>query len=98
MYIKTQTGDVCTQVVAEAVQDAVAQAMEDTVRFDVRANFYTLIACTGVILYWRGIWTLWDYCFGMRLASELTSIAIGLIVMISFRLSGVSLLESLPGG
>ncbi|KAK9862237.1 hypothetical protein WJX84_001373 [Apatococcus fuscideae] len=54
-------------VVAEAVQEAVAQAIEETVRFDVRANFYTLIAITGVILYWRGIWTLWDYCFGMRL-------------------------------
>ena len=86
------------QVVAEAVQDAVAQAIEETVRFDLRANFYTLIAITGVILYWRGIWTLWDYCFGMRLESELASIAIGLIVMVSFRLSGVSLLESLPGG
>lgn len=34
------------------------QALEDR-RFDVRANVYTLIAITGVILYWRGVWTLW---------------------------------------
>lgn len=34
------------------------QALEDR-RFDVRANFFTLVAITGVILYWRGVWTLW---------------------------------------
>lgn len=55
----------CTlsQVVQDAVQEAVAEAVatafEENVRFDVRANFYTLIAITGVILYWRGVWTLW---------------------------------------
>jgi hypothetical protein len=46
------------QAVGEAVGDAVRQALEDR-RFDVRANVYTLIAITGVILYWRGVWTLW---------------------------------------
>jgi hypothetical protein len=46
------------QAVGEAVGDAVRQALEDR-HFDVRANVYTLIAITGVILYWRGVWTLW---------------------------------------
>ena len=49
---------VLTQAVGEAVGTAVRQALEDR-RFDVRANVYTLIAITGVILYWRGVWTLW---------------------------------------
>ena len=44
----------------EAVQEAVAAAFEENVRFDVRANFYTLIAITGVILYWRGVWNSWS--------------------------------------
>jgi hypothetical protein len=49
---------VSVQAVGEAVGDAVRQALEDR-RFDLRANVYTLIAITGVILYWRGVWTLW---------------------------------------
>ena len=44
----------------EAVQEAVAAAFEENVRFDVRANFYTLIAITGVVLYWRGVWNSWQ--------------------------------------
>lgn len=52
-----------TQVVHEAVQeavhDAVVQAIEENASFDVRANLYTLIAVTGVVLYWRGVWNTW---------------------------------------
>ena len=51
---------VVQDTVTEAVQEAVAAAFEENVRFDVRANFYTLIAITGVILYWRGIWNSWS--------------------------------------
>lgn len=42
----------------QVVADAVTAALEDH-RFDFRANVFTLIAITGVILYWRGVWTLW---------------------------------------
>ncbi len=42
-----------------AVHDAVQQAIEENVQFDVRANFNTLIAVTGVILFWRGVWNTW---------------------------------------
>ena len=50
---------VVQETVTEAIQEAVAAAFEESVRFDVRANFYTLIAITGVILYWRGVWNSW---------------------------------------
>lgn len=50
---------VVQDTVTEAVQEAVAAAFKENVRFDVRANFYTLIAITGVILYWRGVWNSW---------------------------------------
>ncbi len=33
----------------EAVHDAVVQAIEENVNFDVRANLYTLVAVTGVV-------------------------------------------------
>ena len=42
---------------------ALRQAALDTVvnkrRFELRANVLTLLACTGVIMYWRGVWSLW---------------------------------------
>lgn len=51
---------VVQDAVQGAVQDAVQQVMDDTkVKFDVRANFYTLIAITGVVIFWRGVWTSW---------------------------------------
>ena len=31
------------------------QAIEENVNFDVRANVYTLLAVTGVVLFWRGV-------------------------------------------
>jgi hypothetical protein len=80
------------------VQEAVATAFEENVRFDVRANFYTLIAITGVILYWRGVWTLWDYIFGLNATSAAVSAATGLVIMLTMRLLQVPLVESLPGG
>ncbi len=51
---------VVQDAVTDAVQEAVAAAFEENGRFDVRANFYTLIAITGVVLYWRGIWNSWS--------------------------------------
>lgn len=58
-YMLLKHLQVVQDTVTEAVQEAVAAAFEENVRFDVRANFYTLIAITGVILYWRGVWNSW---------------------------------------
>ena len=43
----------------EHVQGAVQQVLASHSKFDVRANTLTLIAITGVIIFWRGIWTMW---------------------------------------
>ncbi|DBA79794.1 hypothetical protein WJX77_004901 [Trebouxia sp. C0004] len=90
--------EVVQDTVTDAVQEAVAAAFEENGRFDVRANFYTLIAITGVVLYWRGIWNSWDYFFGLSIWSEGASVVTGLIVMITMRYLQVPLVESLPGG
>lgn len=90
--------EVVQDTVVEAVQDAVTAAFEENGRFDVRANFYTLIAITGVILYWRGIWNSWDYFFGLSIWSEAASVVTGLVVMLTMRYLQVPLVESLPGG
>ncbi|KAK9826101.1 hypothetical protein WJX81_003125 [Elliptochloris bilobata] len=78
----------------QAVQDAVASKR----RFSLRANVLTLLACTGVIMYWRGVWSLWDLLVGTSLWSDLASIAVGLAVMLTFRLMGAELLSALPSG
>lgn len=59
MLVSLAALQVVQETVTEAIQEAVAAAFEESVRFDVRANFYTLIAITGVILYWRGVWNSW---------------------------------------
>lgn len=51
------------QTVQEAVETAVETALLDR-SFDMRANVNTLVALTGVILYWRGVWNLFDNWLG----------------------------------
>lgn len=87
------------EAVQEAVHDAVQQAIEENVQFDVRANFYTLIAVTGVILFWRGVWQAWDLAFGAdSLLSNVSSLLVGLLIMLLVRFFDVPLVTSLPGG
>mmetsp|Transcript_16901 Transcript_16901/g.50463 ORF Transcript_16901/g.50463 Transcript_16901/m.50463 type:complete len:115 (-) Transcript_16901:655-999(-) len=91
-----------TQVVGDAVQQAVAAAIEDGTLvgslWDWHANVYTLVAITGVVLFWRGLWTLWDAMFGLSIISNVCSLLLGLTIITVFRLLKVPLLEGLPGG
>ncbi|KAL4444676.1 hypothetical protein ABPG77_002493 [Micractinium sp. CCAP 211/92] len=87
------------EAVQEAVHDAVQQAIEENVQFDVRANFNTLIAVTGVILFWRGVWNTWDVFFGSdSLLSNVGSLVLGLVIMLLVRFWDLPLVTSLPGG
>ncbi|BDA45847.1 hypothetical protein COCOBI_07-6340 [Coccomyxa sp. Obi] len=86
------------EVMQEAVTEAVQAAVDEGIKFDVRANLYTIMAITGVVLYWRGIWTTWDFFFGFTIWSELGAILTGLAIMIAFRLFKMPLLDGLPSG
>ncbi|PRW45386.1 ubiquitin-conjugating enzyme [Chlorella sorokiniana] len=86
------------EAVQEAVHDAVQQAIEENVQFDVRANVYTLIAVTGVILFWRGVWNTWDSIFGTELQSNIGSMVVGLVIMCIIRALDLPLVQGLPGG
>lgn len=48
-------GDAGSVPLRQGALDAVASKH----RFELRANVLTLLACTGVIMYWRGVWSLW---------------------------------------
>ena len=52
-----------------------------------------------VILFWRGVWNSWDALFGTdSLASNLGSMAVGLIIMSVIRILDLPLVQGLPGG
>ncbi|EFN53136.1 expressed protein [Chlorella variabilis] len=79
--------------VNQTVQDAVETALLDC-SFDIKANFNTMIALTGVILYWRGIWNLFDGWLGTEnLAANVLSVVIGVSVMLLFRIFKLPLAE-----
>lgn len=80
--------------VQESVAEAVGQAFEDNrSSFDLRANFNTLVALTGVVIFERGVWTAWDVYFGDSWGSELASIVVGLSIMVAIRIFNIPLAE-----
>ena len=56
---------------------------------------YTLCAVTGVIIFWRGVWSLLDYFMGDSLFGDVCCIFAGLIIVLWIRLSGIKVATSL---
>ena len=89
--------DAVGEVVHGAVAEAVQTAIEET-RFDFRANFNTLVAVTAAVLLERGIWQVYDTLFGSDgLWSNLSSLFIGLFILILIRLLNLPLATTVPG-
>ncbi|KAL6784632.1 hypothetical protein ACKKBF_B02570 [Auxenochlorella protothecoides x Auxenochlorella symbiontica] len=83
--------------VEHAMSAAVHTAIEDqNIHFDVKANLGTLVAVTGVILFWRGVWNMWDTVVGLSLTSDLLSMGIGLGTMLCIRYFRVPLARTFP--
>lgn len=91
--------DAAAAKVNQAVQEAVQTAIDETyLQFNIKANFYTLIAVAAAVLLERGIWTLFDYFFGTEsLVSAIGSLALGLVVLLAIRLLNLPLVSSIPG-
>ena len=80
--------------VQETVAEAMVKGFEDNqMSFDLRANFNTLVALTGIVIFERGVWTTWDVFFGDSLSSELASIVVGLSIMVAIRIFNIPLAE-----
>lgn len=77
----------------ETVAEAVANSLDTSVRFDLRANFNTLVALTGVVIFERGVWSAWDSFFGDSFSSNIASIGVGLAIMVSVPLFKIPLAE-----
>lgn len=77
-----------------SVSEAVSVAMQDErMSFDVVANFNTLVALTGVVIFERGVWTAVDVYCGDGPLSVAGSIAVGAAVMAAIRVFNIPLAE-----
>lgn len=79
-------------------EDTVAEAvrtgfLDNRTSFDLRANFNTLVALTGVVIFERGVWTAWDVYFGDSWGSEFASIGVGLGIMVATSIFNIPLAE-----
>ncbi|KIZ06600.1 hypothetical protein MNEG_1353 [Monoraphidium neglectum] len=61
---------------------------------DVSSVGLTLAAVTGVIVYWRGVWSLLDYCLGDSVLGAACCVAAGLTMVMWIRLSGAKVATS----
>ncbi|KAI3424927.1 hypothetical protein D9Q98_008311 [Chlorella vulgaris] len=79
--------------VNQTVQEAVETALLDR-SFDIKANMNTMVALTGVIMYWRGIWNLFDSFLGTdNLTANVGSVFIGLAIILLYRILKLPLAE-----
>ena len=67
---------------------------EQKLEADIASVFLTLAAVTGVIIFWRGVWSLLDYFLGDSLLGDLCCIIVGLTIVLWIRLSGAKVATS----
>eukprot|EP00882_Tetradesmus_deserticola_P003599 GHRQ01003810.1.p1 GENE.GHRQ01003810.1~~GHRQ01003810.1.p1 ORF type:complete len:199 (+),score=51.50 GHRQ01003810.1:129-725(+) len=83
---------------AEVPKD-VLREFEHKLEADLQSVAVTVTAVTGVIIYWRGVWSLLDYMMGDSLFGDICCIIVGLTIVLAIRLSGVKVASSFwPSG
>jgi hypothetical protein len=83
---------------AEVPKD-VLREFEHKLEADLQSVAVTVTAVTGVIIYWRGVWSLLDNVMGDSLFGDICCIIVGLTIVLAIRLSGVKVASSFwPNG
>jgi hypothetical protein len=83
---------------AEVPKD-VLREFEQKLEADLQSVAVTVTAVTGVIIYWRGVWSLLDNVMGDSLFGDICCIIVGLTIVLAIRLSGVKVASSFwPNG
>ncbi|KAI8464056.1 MAG: hypothetical protein J3K34DRAFT_462122 [Monoraphidium minutum] len=67
---------------------------EKKLEADLSSVGLTLAAVTGVIIYWRGVWSLLDVLVGDSVLGDLCCMAAGLTLVLWLRLSGAKVTTS----
>lgn len=71
------------------VPPGVLTEFEHELEEDLASVAVTLTAVTGVIIFWRGVWSLLDYFLGDSIFGDICCIFVGLTIVLGIRLSGV---------
>jgi hypothetical protein len=69
---------------------------EHKLQGDLKAVGVTIVAVTGVIVYWRGVWSLLDHVLGDSVFGDVACVAIGLLTVLGIRLSGAKMSSFWP--
>ncbi|KIZ02938.1 hypothetical protein MNEG_5018 [Monoraphidium neglectum] len=67
---------------------------EQKLEADISSVGLTLTAVTGVIIFWRGVWSLLDYYMGDSVLGDVCCIIVGLTIVLWIRLSGAKVATS----
>lgn len=71
-----------------------AEPLTPALHSPCRPQVNTMVALTGVILYWRGVWNLFDGWLGTdNLGANLASLGVGLSIILLFRILKLPLAE-----
>ena len=73
----------------------VLREFEHKLEADVKLVAATLTAVTGVIIYWRGVWSLIDHTLGDTIFGDVCCIFVGLGTVLWIRVSGVKVAPNL---
>lgn len=82
------------QEVPVEVPPDVLTEFEHELEEDLASVAVTLTAVTGVIIFWRGVWSLLDYLLGDSIFGDICCIFVGLTIVLGIRLSGVKVSSS----
>jgi hypothetical protein len=89
-------GTISTRVLASAVPEAVLQEWEHKLQADIKTVGVTLTAILGVIIFWRGVWSLLDHYIGDSVFGDVCCSVVGLAIVLYIRLSGARLASFWP--
>jgi hypothetical protein len=84
------------KVLEAAVPEDVLREFEHKLEADVQTVGVTLTAILGVIIFWRGVWSLLDHFLGDSIFGDISCTVVGLAIVLYIRLSGAKLASFWP--
>eukprot|EP00877_Chromochloris_zofingiensis_P007724 jgi/Chrzof1/3204/Cz12g15220.t1 len=87
--LPTPVGTTLVEVSGPSVPPDLLREFEHKLEADLKTVGVTLTAVTGVIIFWRGVWSLLDSIVGDSVFGDICCIFVGLIIVLWIRLSGV---------
>lgn len=76
--------------------DALLVEFEHKLQGDLKAVGVTIVAITGVIVFWRGVWSMLDHLLGDSVFGDVACVVIGLLIVLGVRLSGAKMSSFWP--